>query len=124
MALAPFFRNAHPDRLDEHLNTLVVAVNNVVVSLQQGGLGVFPLATAQLMQGLADPASIGYDPNYLVASNIPPSVPYSKVYVGWNSAGYVLANGALYSFVQAQLGLTASQMLTFYQSCSQYPVSP
>jgi hypothetical protein len=73
----------------------------------------------QLKQGLAivDPG-----PTFLVADNIPSS-PYDAVNIGWNGE-YVRINDALYTFVKTQLGYSTDQMMTFFNTCATYGISP
>lgn len=84
---------------------------------------VADLTTAQIKQGLGDPTSLGYDPNFLVSSNIPPGTPYNAVNIAWE-APFAPSGGALYTFIATQLGLSASVMATFYAACAAYPVAP
>lgn len=80
--------------------------------------GPLPLATiAQLKQGLAV-----VDPGGLVKYNLP-SDPTNAITMGWYEDQFP-NSGALFTFIQTQLGYTASQMIAFYSSLSGYPLRP
>jgi hypothetical protein len=80
--------------------------------------GPLALATvAQLKQGLAVA-----DPAGLVKFNLPAD-PTNSVTVGWYEDQFN-NSGALYTFIQTQLGYNASQMIAFYNSLSSYPARP
>lgn len=72
---------------------------------------------AQLKQGLAV-----VDPGGLVKFNLP-SDPTNSITSGWYEDLFP-NSGALYTFIQMQLGYTASQMIAFYASLSGYPLRP
>jgi hypothetical protein len=80
--------------------------------------GPLPFATvAQLKQalGVVDPAG-------LVKYNLP-SDPQNAITIGWYEDQFA-NSGALYTFIQTQLGYTSSQMIAFYASLSGYPLRP
>lgn len=80
--------------------------------------GPLPFATvAQLKQGLAV-----VDPTGLVKLNLP-SDPTNAITIGWYEDQFP-NSGALFTFIQTQLGYTASQMIAFYASLSGYPLRP
>jgi hypothetical protein len=80
--------------------------------------GPLPFATvAQLKQGLAV-----VDPQGLVKFNLPTD-PTNPITIGWYEDQFA-NSGALYSFIQTQLGYSNSQMIAFYATLSGYPLRP
>lgn len=78
---------------------------------------------SQIEQGLADPTSIGYDPTFKVMANIPPDIPYNPVAMGFKSR-VVRVRDAAWFWIQANLGLSAANMGTFFTQCLEYPITP
>jgi hypothetical protein len=77
-----------------------------------------PFATiAQLKQALAL-----VDPTGLVKYNLSDD-PTSTVTMGWYEDQFP-NSGALYNFIQTQLGYTNTQMIAFYATLSSYPARP
>lgn len=72
---------------------------------------------AQLKQGLAVVDLTG-----LVKFNLPDD-PTNSVVIGWYEDQFP-NSGALYDFIQTQLGYTTSQMIAFYGTLSSYPARP
>lgn len=72
---------------------------------------------AQLRQGLSV-----IDPSLLIAANIPSS-PYDPINICWNGQ-YFRPNDALYNFIQDQFDYTNTEMISFYNTCSTYAISP